>query len=129
MICEYCRGRTISKQVKRQHWLNGQLYILENVPAVVCTDCGERYFHAATLDDIDRLLLADHAVKETLNVEVVTLARSRSNTQTSIGRSRNWSGRSATIRGSYPRAPASWGPLIPQTPFMAYPLGPCRKSR
>jgi YgiT-type zinc finger domain-containing protein len=73
MICEFCSGRTISKQVKRQHWLNGQLYILENVPAVVCTDCGERYFHATTLDDIDRLLLADHAVKETLNVEVVTL--------------------------------------------------------
>ncbi len=73
MICEFCSGSTIAKQVKRQHWLNGRLYILENVPAVVCADCGERYFHATTLDDIDRLLQAEHAVKETLNVEVVTL--------------------------------------------------------
>ncbi len=73
MICEVCHGSTIAKQVKRQHWLNGRLYILENVPADVCSECGERYFHATTLDDIDRLLQAEHAVKETLNVEVVTL--------------------------------------------------------
>jgi YgiT-type zinc finger domain-containing protein len=73
MICEFCSGNTITKHVKRQHWLNGQLYILENVPAAVCSDCGERYFHASTLDKIDQLLQAEHPVKQTLKVEVVTL--------------------------------------------------------
>jgi YgiT-type zinc finger domain-containing protein len=73
MVCEFCGGKTVKKKVKRQHWLQGRLYIVEDVEAEVCADCGERYFHAATLDAIDRYLLAEHFVKTTLNVEVVSL--------------------------------------------------------
>ena len=73
MICEFCNGKTRKKKVKRQHWLRGKLYIVENVPAEVCLVCGERYFEATTLDEIDRHLLARHKVKEILDVEVVRL--------------------------------------------------------
>lgn len=73
MICEFCSGKTRKKKVKRQHWLRGKLYIVENVLAEVCADCGERYFQATTLDEIDQYLLAEHAVKEHINVEVVSL--------------------------------------------------------
>ena len=73
MICEFCGGKTKSKKVKRQHWLRGKLYIVENVKAEVCPDCGERYFHATTLDEIDRYLLAEHDVKKRIHVEVVSL--------------------------------------------------------
>lgn len=73
MICEFCDGQTISKKVRRQHWLNGKLYIVENVDAEVCLECGERYFHATVLDQIDRLLMTDHPVKQRLDVEVVSL--------------------------------------------------------
>jgi len=41
MICEFCGGETRKKKVKRQHWLQGQLYIVENVEAEVCKECGE----------------------------------------------------------------------------------------
>ena len=73
MICEFCSGKTRNKRVKRQHWLHGKLYIVENVPAEVCLGCGERYFHATTLDEIDQHLLAEHEVKERIAVEVVSL--------------------------------------------------------
>jgi YgiT-type zinc finger domain-containing protein len=73
MTCEFCGGNTIKKKVKRSHWLKGRLYIVENVEAEVCAECGERYFHATVLDKIDRYLLADHKVKERVNVEVVSL--------------------------------------------------------
>lgn len=73
MICEFCQGHTVSKKVKRQHWLEGKLYIVENVDAEVCLECGERYFHATTLDAIDRLLKTEHPVKQRLEVEVVSL--------------------------------------------------------
>jgi YgiT-type zinc finger domain-containing protein len=73
MKCEFCGGGTRKKKVKRQHWLQGKLYIVENVEAEVCPQCGERYFHATTLDAIDRYLLADHHVKEQIHVEVVSL--------------------------------------------------------
>ena len=73
MICEFCGGQTRKKKVKRQHWLRGKLYIVENVEAEVCTECGERYFHATTLDNIDQLLLAEHTVKAKIDVEIVSL--------------------------------------------------------
>lgn len=72
-MCEFCGGQTAKKKVKRHHWLNGKLYIIENVEAEICSQCGERYFHAKTLDDIDRLLTAEHEVKERIEVEVVSL--------------------------------------------------------
>ena len=72
MRCEFCGGKTRVKNVKRQHWLNKKLYIVENVQAEVCTECGERYFHAKTLDSLDEYLLKQHEVKEKLSVEVVS---------------------------------------------------------
>ncbi len=56
MICEFCSWKTRNKKVKRQHWLQGKLYIVENVPAEVCLDWGERYFCVTTLDEIDQHL-------------------------------------------------------------------------
>ena len=73
MICEFCGGPTRPRKVKRQHWLRGKLYIVEDVEAEVCQECGERYFHARTLDAIDQYLSADHPVKAKMSVEVVTL--------------------------------------------------------
>ena len=73
MICEFCGGETTKKKVKRQHWLQGKLYIIENVDAKVCRECGERYFHARTLEEIDRLLAAEHEIKDRIEVEVVSL--------------------------------------------------------
>jgi YgiT-type zinc finger domain-containing protein len=73
MICEFCGGQTTTKKVKKNHWLGGKLYIVENVKAEVCIECGERYYHAETLDAIDRLLEGEHPVKERLQVEVVNL--------------------------------------------------------
>lgn len=74
MICEFCSGETRLKRVKKQHWLKGQLYVVENVEAEVCQACGERYFHATVLDAIDRHLSAEHPVKKQMQVEVVEMA-------------------------------------------------------
>ncbi len=73
MICEFCGGETKTKKVKSRRRLRGKLYIVENVDAEVCRECEERYFHATTLDDIDRFLLTDHEVKEGIDVEIVSM--------------------------------------------------------
>ena len=72
MTCEFCNSQTHRKKVRKQHWYQGKLYIVENVDAEVCDECGERYFHATTLDAIDRLIAGDHTVKEVLSVEVLS---------------------------------------------------------
>ena len=73
MLCEFCGGETKRKNVKRQHWLNKKLYIVENVNAEVCQKCGERYFHAKILDAIDAFLSQKHPVKAHIDVEIVSL--------------------------------------------------------
>jgi len=73
MTCEFCGGETVKKKVRKHHWLKGKLYVVENVDAEVCRQCGERYYHATTLDAIDTLLDGEHEVKQSLDVEVVSL--------------------------------------------------------
>ncbi|MCK4404578.1 MAG: YgiT-type zinc finger protein, partial [candidate division Zixibacteria bacterium] len=55
------------------HWFHGRLYIVENVEVEVCSECGERYFHAKVLEGIDRLLGGAHDVKDRIEVEVISL--------------------------------------------------------
>ena len=73
MLCEFCGGITEKRIVRKQHWLHRKLYILENVEAQVCKECGERYFHALVLDAIDQLLESEHEIKEKLQIEVVSV--------------------------------------------------------
>ena len=73
MICDFCQGETRPRLVTKHHRYKRRLYLVENVVAEVCQECGERYFHATTLAAIDRFLDSDHPVKETLQVEVVSL--------------------------------------------------------
>ncbi len=71
MLCEFCGGQTVQRKVRKQHWFRKKLYLIENVPTEVCQECGERYFHAKVLDEIDRMLAQEYLVKERIQVEVV----------------------------------------------------------
>ncbi len=73
MKCEFCDGETSVRKVRKQHWHRGKLYLIENVDAEVCQECGERYYHARTLDRLDALIQEeDREVKQVLSVEVLT---------------------------------------------------------
>ena len=56
MICDSCVGETRKRKVTKQHWLDGRLYIVENVDSEVCSECGQRYFHAKTLHAVNVIL-------------------------------------------------------------------------
>ena len=72
MICEYCEGKTKTKKVRKIHWYRGKLYLIEGVEAEVCQECGERYYHATTLDAIDQLLESGNLViKQQFTVPVI----------------------------------------------------------
>ena len=73
MICEFDNAQTVTRQVTKHHRLEGKWYVVENVEAEVCPECGERYFAAKTLDAIDAMLRGTHVVKSRLDVEVVSL--------------------------------------------------------
>ncbi len=58
MICEICGkdgGRT--RRVSRSYGKDINLLIIENIPVVSCSFCGETYMTAETLHEIERIKL------------------------------------------------------------------------
>ena len=55
--CTFCGGRVTGKPVQKACWWGDKLMaIIDNVPAGVCEQCGERYYEAKVVKDIDELL-------------------------------------------------------------------------
>ncbi len=42
--CSYCSGQVTERQIDLVRQWKGQFVLIENVPAGVCNQCGERYF-------------------------------------------------------------------------------------
>jgi len=57
-FCEYCNSSIESdeKLVTLYRHRNGKHFIFERVPARVCSRCGERYFSATAVREMDRLM-------------------------------------------------------------------------
>lgn len=69
--CTFCGGRVQERLVTKTCWWGDQLVaIVENVPAGVCDQCGERYYKAHVLKEIETMLRK----KETLRSVEIPLA-------------------------------------------------------
>jgi len=44
--CHVCGGAMVEKNVAQDLWVRGKLIVIEDVPAGVCTQCGERVVKA-----------------------------------------------------------------------------------
>jgi YgiT-type zinc finger domain-containing protein len=58
--CLYCKGKLQEQLVTRIQEYNGHWYLIENLPALVCHQCGETYY---TPEAHDRVidLISDHS--------------------------------------------------------------------
>lgn len=58
MICDIC-GKEGAKvrHVTRSYGKSSELLVIENVPVVSCSNCGESYLTADTLHEIERIKL------------------------------------------------------------------------
>lgn len=58
MVCDICgkEGARI-RRVTRSYGRGGNLLVIENIPLVSCPHCGESYFTAETLHEIERIKL------------------------------------------------------------------------
>lgn len=58
MICDICgkEGARI-RYITRSYGKGENLLVIENIPSVSCPNCGERYFTAETLHEIERIKL------------------------------------------------------------------------
>ncbi len=66
--CDFCDGELRPRQVVVDWRRGGSLVVIENVPALVCSQCGERYY---ALDVMKRMrALAASRPRRTLKVRV-----------------------------------------------------------
>lgn len=71
MICDICgkKGAEV-RYLTRNYGKGANLLIIENVPAVVCPNCGESYLTAETLHEIERIKLHRKNLAKTRSVSV-----------------------------------------------------------
>ena len=75
MICDICgkEGANI-RRVTRSYGHGEDLLIIENIPLVSCPHCGESYFTAETLHEIERIKLHRESFADKREVAVAEYA-------------------------------------------------------
>jgi len=69
--CYFCKGRVVQQKVKVDfHW-GRKLKMIENVPAGVCQQCGEKYFQSAVYKAMEKLDASRAKPAARLTVDVV----------------------------------------------------------
>ena len=54
--CAYCGSANLTQRVVTRSFGNGaSLLLIEGIPSVSCGNCGESYFTAATMHEIERV--------------------------------------------------------------------------
>ena len=62
--CVICCGELRQTIITHEECRGANLYLFENVPAQVCTACGEIWIEEATLQEIDRLIREGEPVRK-----------------------------------------------------------------
>jgi len=55
-VCEICGGDLIPEKVNLEDYQEGKLYIMENVPAYVCQNCGETWVPEPILEEFEKMI-------------------------------------------------------------------------
>ncbi len=72
--CPFCKGELRKKTVTHPQVYRGKVYILENIPAEVCSQCGEVLLRPEVLEKIQQLIWSDAEPKRLAEVAVYDLA-------------------------------------------------------
>lgn len=59
IVCTYCKSETHEDIVKSAFWVDRGLVAVEDIPARVCTECGEQFYNDETTRKIDALMEQD----------------------------------------------------------------------
>ena len=54
--CTVCKGTLIHKKIAYTQELEGKIYVVSDVPALVCSQCGEQYLSPDIVDRIQEVI-------------------------------------------------------------------------
>ena len=69
--CYFCKGKTEIKNVDVDFRWGDKLFVVQDVPVEICTQCGERYYSAEVSKKLDELVKkSSQKPQKTLEVPV-----------------------------------------------------------
>ena len=69
--CHFCGGEVLEKRITIDYrWGDKLMAIIENVPAGVCQVCGEQYFKAEVVKEMERIATSEETPKRMLQVPI-----------------------------------------------------------
>ena len=71
--CYFCKGKVERKTVRHVHQWGEKVFIFKNVPAEICTQCGETYFGPEPLKMMDNVVARPPEPEEITPVPVYSL--------------------------------------------------------
>ena len=69
--CYFCKGEVVEDRIRHMHRAEGRFILIDDLPAEVCTQCGETYLPPDSLEEIDRRAARSEEATEHLAVPVV----------------------------------------------------------
>ncbi len=71
--CDVCgKVGVVHRRLSRTYGKGATLLVVENVPVVVCPNCGESYATAQTLHEIERIKLLRRSLAKSRSVRVAS---------------------------------------------------------
>ena len=75
MICDICgKDKVRIRKINRTYGKGKKMFVIENIPFAHCPNCGESYFTAETLHEIERLKLHHSSLAKARSVDVLSFA-------------------------------------------------------
>ncbi|MBA2123701.1 YgiT-type zinc finger domain-containing protein [bacterium Unc6] len=75
MICDNCGKQDVHiRRVARTYGKGRDIFVIENVPIVICLHCGESYLEAETLHEIEHIKLHKKSFAVKRSVSVINFA-------------------------------------------------------
>ncbi len=55
-ICNACGGKLFFDKVSLDHYEEEKLYVIEDVPAFVCSECGEIWIPKPVIEELEKMI-------------------------------------------------------------------------
>lgn len=75
MTCDLCGKRGVKvRRISETHGSGKKLLVIENIPMMTCPHCGESYFTAETLREVERIKIHRRALAVERRVSIASYA-------------------------------------------------------
>lgn len=72
--CQVCGEQMIEQQIKQDFWIKGDLIVIEDVPAGVCPQCGEKVVKADIGQQIATLITDSGKMSQSRTISVPVIS-------------------------------------------------------